>query len=185
MVCSCYSSIMIAGRGSRIPPRSRFFLLWGAHFQTFSLIFRLKIWNEKKNAKNAENHWFLAPKTLQKSHQNTLFSLLFLEWVFNAFLEWFLVAPNLKNSDFTKEKQRFSWKLPFRRKLKKTSKKHRKTSPKPCPNHKKIKVKNMSIFKLDFFEFLCRFGRAQATKMGDKIVFLTPKIVAWVIHATR
>ena len=39
MVCSCYSSIIIAGRGSRIPPRIKFFLLWGPNFHTFWLIF--------------------------------------------------------------------------------------------------------------------------------------------------
>ena len=41
MVCCCYSSIVIAGRGSHIPSRIKLFLLRGPHFHTFWLIFRI------------------------------------------------------------------------------------------------------------------------------------------------
>ena len=41
MVCSCYSSIVIAGRGSRIPSRKGLFLLRGAIFTPFGSFFIL------------------------------------------------------------------------------------------------------------------------------------------------
>ena len=56
MVCSCYSSIVIAGRGSRIPPRKGLFLLWGSIFGSFFVFFHtfyiiLPIFVSNRNSK--------------------------------------------------------------------------------------------------------------------------------------
>ena len=40
------------------------------------------------------------PKIIQKSNQQMIFIRLFFERVLNSILEWFVEAPNMKNSDF-------------------------------------------------------------------------------------
>ena len=81
----------------------------------------------------------------------------FFECVLVSILDRFWEARNLKNSNFTKEKQRFSQNRRFRKSNEKDSILDSFLDGKMAKNQKQVVLKNVCFFDFDVFSLFCEF----------------------------
>ena len=100
---------------------------------------------------------FGRPKWRPKSIFGRSFFDAFFECVLVSILDRFWEARNLKNSNFTQEKQRFSQNWRFRKSSEKNSILGPFLEGKIAKNREKVVLKNMCFFDFDFFALFCDF----------------------------
>ena len=100
---------------------------------------------------------FGRPKRRRKSIFGTFFFDAFFECVLVSIFDRFWEARNLKNSNFTKEKQGFSQNWRFRKSSEQDSILGPFLEGKIAKNREKVVLKNMCFFDFDFFAFFCEF----------------------------
>ena len=100
---------------------------------------------------------FGRPKWRPKSIFGRSFFDAFFECVLVSILDRFWEARNLKNSNFTKEKQRFSQNRRFRKSSEKNSILDPFLEVKIAKNREKVVLKNMRFFYFVFFALFCDF----------------------------